>query len=397
MDLDEHADPRQLWRGEGAATAWVPFLTRYARRHLGFLAGLVIVGAALGIGYRYLFDPLEQRVPSFFLRSSLHGIGLAIVGWSVHLSLVAPPKRLRDRLRQLPQISELAIKALIMTAVLTIVTIGLQLLLYSEPFSRSWLTDSLPLIVAIAFCVSLVAGGIFEFQRLIGGRVLGSFLLGTYRRPRREQRIVMFLDMAGSTALAEEIGEVRMHDLITRFFFDIDQPIADFGGEVHAYVGDEVIVTWPLSDEPRRNVRPLRCFFAAEDLIADLARSYLQEFGVVPRFRAGVHAGPVVISECGDVKRQIAFFGDTMNVASRLCDHTKVAGEVLVASAELLKSAPLPPGLSLGTPERITLRGRRAPIEVRTVRRDQPAVSNLLLSGSDHRTRDEATSDQSRR
>jgi adenylate cyclase len=164
MDLDEKPDRRQSWRGDAAATAWLAFLTRYARRHLGFLAGLVIVGAALGIGYRYRFDPLEKRVPSFFLRSALHGIGLAIVGWSVHLSLAAPPKRWRDRLRQWPQISELAIKALIMTAVLTIVTIGLQLLLYPEPFSRSWLIDSLPLIVGIAFCVSLVAGGISSFS-----------------------------------------------------------------------------------------------------------------------------------------------------------------------------------------------------------------------------------------
>jgi hypothetical protein len=45
------------------------------------------------------------------------------------------------------------------------------------------------LIVIIAFAISLVAGALFEFQRLIGGRVLDSFLLGTYHRPRREQRI----------------------------------------------------------------------------------------------------------------------------------------------------------------------------------------------------------------
>jgi adenylate cyclase len=32
-----------------------------------------------------------------------------------------------------------------------------------------------------------------------------------------------------------------MRDLLTRFFFDIDEPIVAHGGEVHAYVGDEVI------------------------------------------------------------------------------------------------------------------------------------------------------------
>jgi adenylate cyclase len=38
-----------------------------------------------------------------------------------------------------------------------------------------------------------------------------------------------------------------MQDLLTRFFFDIDEPIVAHGGEVHAYVGDEVIVSWPVS------------------------------------------------------------------------------------------------------------------------------------------------------
>jgi adenylate cyclase len=56
------------------------------------------------------------------------------------------------------------------------------------------------------------------------------------------------------------MGELRVHDLITRFFFDIDEPISDFGGAVHAYVGDEVIVTWPATDDPARNARCVACF-----------------------------------------------------------------------------------------------------------------------------------------
>jgi class 3 adenylate cyclase len=161
-----------------------------------------------------------------------------------------------------------------------------------------------------------------------------------------------------------------VHDLITRFFFDIDRPIADHDGEVHAYVGDQVIVTWPLSDDPKRNARSLRCFFAAEDRIADLAPGYTREFGVAPQFRAGIHAGPVVVSECGDTKRQIAYFGDTMNVAARLCDHSKAAGEALVASTDMLKCAAIPPGLSVGSPATIRLRGRQIPVEAHAVRRN---------------------------
>ena len=347
---------------------------RYAGRHLGFLAGLLIAAVAIGVAYRYLFDPLDERTVPFYVRSCIHAMGLTFVGWAVHLTFAAVPRsRLGGVLRRLPLSAEFVIKALTMTAALTIVAIGLQFVLYPFPVSQRWLADELPQIVGIGFSASLFVGAIFEFRRMIGGRVLGSFLLGTYHRPRREQRIVMFLDIADSTALAERLGEVRVHDLITRFFFDIDEPIADQDGEVHAYVGDEVIVTWPLSEDPERNARPLRCFFAIEEKMVDLAPSYTQEFGVVPRFRAGIHAGPVVVSECGVAKRQIAYFGDTMNVAARLCEHCKAAGEALVASADILRSAAVPRGLRVGRHASLMLRGRRTPVEAHAVHRNEPA------------------------
>jgi class 3 adenylate cyclase len=76
----------------------------------------------------------------------------------------------------------------------------------------------LPRIVAISFGLSLGIGVAVEVHRLIGGPLLTSVLLGTYQRPTRRRMIVMFLDLANSTRLAEAMGEVRVHDLITRFF-----------------------------------------------------------------------------------------------------------------------------------------------------------------------------------
>jgi class 3 adenylate cyclase len=351
----------------GRSTAAARPAIRYAGRHLKFLAGLLIAAVAIGVAYRYLFDRLEERTVPFYIRSCIHAMGVTFAGWAVHLTFAAPRSRLGSVLRRLPLSVEFMIKALTMTAALTIVTVGLQFVLYPFPVSQRWLADELPLIVGIGFSVSLFVGAIFEFRRMVGGRVLGSFLLGTYHRPRRERRIVMFLDIADSTALAERLGELRVHDLITRFFSDIDQPIADYDGEVHAYVGDEVIVTWPLSEDPERNARPLRCFFAIEERMIELAPSYAEEFGVAPRFRAGLHAGPVVVSECGIAKRQIAYFGDTMNVAARLCEHCKIAGETLVASTDMMRSAVVPQGLSIGRRASLMLRGRRTPVEAQGV------------------------------
>ena len=275
-------------------------------------------------------------------------------------------------LRRLPLAGEVLIRSIGMTIALIVVGVVLQLALYAEPRQSHWITPgwfarNLPQIIAMGFGISLVLGAITETVRLIGGPMLASVALGTYHRPAREQLIVMFLDIIGSTRLAEEMGELRVHDLITRFFFDIDEPISDHGGAVHCYVGDEVIVTWPVVGDSARDARCLACFFAIEHKMTGLAADYEHDFGVTPRFGAGLHVGPVIVSECGDAKRQLAYFGDAMNVAARLCECCKAANQRLIASEDLLRQAAIPADLRVGEGVRIALRGRREPIETHAI------------------------------
>ena len=356
-----------LSRGLGAA------MLRRAARQPRLVAASVLAGFAMGVAYRLLFNPPNERDFGNFLRSGLHGVGIGLTVWAVLTALdLGARSGFGASVRRLPLAAEVVIRALIMTSAFVVVGLVLQVILYAEPFglrwlSRYWLTTILPSIVAIGFVFSLVIGVAVETQRLIGGELLTSVLLGTYHRPRRQTMIVMFLDLANSTRLAESLGEVRVHDLITRFFFDIDEPIGDFGGRVHAYVGDEVIVSWPVSDDPRLNARCVACFFAIGDKIGRLAHDYEAEFGVAPAFRAGLHAGPVVVSECGDAKRQLAYFGDTMNVAARLCDYCKTISGRLVVSSDLLLSMKTPPDLVVGEGEVVAVRGREKPISAHIV------------------------------
>jgi adenylate cyclase len=168
------------------------------------------------------------------------------------------------------------------------------------------------------------------------------------------------------------MGELRVHDLITRFFFDIAEPISEHGGAVHAYVGDEVILTWPVTADPVRNARCLACFFAIERKMTRLAVDYDREFGIVPSFRAGLHAGPVIVSECGDAKRQLAYFGGTMNVAARLCEYCKAVNHRLIVSGDLLHQVTIPVGIEVGDGESLALRGRQERVEAHVIQ--QPTV-----------------------
>jgi class 3 adenylate cyclase len=235
----------------------------------------------------------------------------------------------------------------------------LQAVLYEERPQSTWFFAEFPRIVAITFVLSVLFGAAFEL----------TVILGRYRHPTREERVLMFLDLSGSTSLAEALGEVRMQELLTRFFFDIDGPIVAHGGEVHAYVGDEVIVTWPLT--PRVSAGCcIDCFFAVADRVAENAKSYLQRFGSVPQFRAALHAGPVVISECGDSHRQIALFGDTLNVTARLRDLCKEVRRPLLVSADLLNRVRPGPEFRVESLGGAALRGRLAAVQVFAIERN---------------------------
>lgn len=340
-----------------------------------FQWGLVAaIGFSVGIAYRYFIDNASESDLFNYLRSGLHGAGIGLAAWAVQ-NMAGPHGRhwLGRRLRALPLLGELVVRSVIMTLVIVITGVALQFLLYAEPyrlqwFKFDWFAGTLPWIIGLGLAVSFIIGVLTEAARIIGGPMLTSIVLGTYHRPRREQLIVMFLDMADSTRLAEAMGELQVHNLITRFFFDVEGPITDCGGTIHSYVGDELIVTWPLLEEPASNARCLRSFAAVERSISELDSSYRREFGIVPRFRAAVHSGPVIVSECGSSKRQLAFFGDTMNVTARLCEYCKEAGHRLVASADLLMRLTVPPDLAVGDLEIVSLRGRREPMKLRAVR-----------------------------
>ena len=343
------------------------------RRH--FLAAAVVaaIGFAVGVGYRLFIDNADERELANYLRSGLHGVGIALTVWLVQNTL-GPDGRpsLGRALRRLPLLSELIVRSVVMTLVIIVVGVALQFALYAEPyrlhwFKLDWFTGTLPWIIALGLVISFMIGALTEAARMLGASMLVNVALGTYHRPKREQLIVMFLDLANSTQLAEAMGELKVHDLITRFFFDIEAPITDHGAAVHAYVGDEVIVTWPLDADVARNTRCLDCCAAIDRTMAALADTYQRAFAVVPQFRAGLHCGPVIVSECGSTKRQLAFFGDTMNVTARLCEYCKQASQHLVLSADLLTRLTIPPDLVVGKAETIELRGRQEPIEVHAI------------------------------
>ena len=90
---------------------------------------------------------------------------------------------------------------------------------------------------------------------LLGFRMVGRLLTGRYVRPRRELRAFLLIDMKNSTGIAERLGAVRFHELLNDFFRDIAEAALECGAEIHKYVGDEAILTWPADARHARRRR----------------------------------------------------------------------------------------------------------------------------------------------
>jgi adenylate cyclase len=169
------------------------------------------------------------------------------------------------------------------------------------------------------YAIVMIAGISFikQMNNKFGPGIILPMLMGRYRKPREEERIFMFMDLKSSTTYAEKLGHLKYSEMIQRCFLDLNKVIPSYYAEVYQYVGDEVVLTWPV-DEGVMNLNCLDFFFAFKQQLNNQENKYKTDFGLLPEFKAGLHAGKITVAEVGDIKREIAYHGDTINTASRI-------------------------------------------------------------------------------
>jgi adenylate cyclase len=268
------------------------------------------------------------------------------------------------RLRRLPLAAFFAIKV---AFYLVVIVGGLMLArVVTHPITGDPVDIDAVFRTSIVFSIvmSITANFVFEMGGLLGYGTLKNLLTGRYVHPRLEKRAFLLIDMKDSTGMAERLGPLRFHELLNDFFRDIADAALECDAEIHKYVGDEAILTTWSGAKALGDGDCLACPFIAQDCIEANRSRYLARFGTVPAFRAAVHFGEIVTGEIGDVRREIAYVGDTLNVAARLLDAAKQLGRDVLVSTDLLEHAALPAELKAEKLPTLTVRGRVAPLGI---------------------------------
>ncbi len=287
-------------------------------------------------------------------------INSIVIATPILLLEIKGQRRFLRRLRRLPLLVYLGLK---IAFYIFVILGGLLLVHVVHDGPDSNFRETFGASVAFAIAMSVGANLVFEMGGLLGFGTLRNLLTGRYVQPRQERRTFLLIDMKDSTGHAERLGAVRFHELLNAFFRDVTDAALECGAEIHKYVGDEVILTW-RGDDGLKDGACLSCPFVVRDLIAAQAGDYARRYGIVPSFRASLHSGEIVAGEIGDVRREIAYVGDTLNVAARLLDAAKDLGHDVLASTDLLDRAKLPPEMRVETLPTFAIRGRTAPLGV---------------------------------
>ena len=225
---------------------------------------------------------------------------------------------------------------------------------------------------------------VLQINDKYGQGVLWDLLRGKYIKPKQEERIFMFLDITASTAIAEELGNIRYFELLRAFFQDITKPIIKNYGEIYQYVGDEIVVSWKMKNG-LRNAHCLQCFFDIQDTIKKQSASYIERYGLVPKYKAGLHCGEVTVGEVGTIKKDIIFSGDVLNTTSRIQGACKRFDSTLLISKELIDRLQVGEKFSFQEIGAIQLRGKLQPVNLsiarkNIVRRPEPSKNKLKAS-----------------
>lgn len=266
--------------------------------------------------------------------------------------------------KRLPFLAVIMIRSLvILVIVMTAVRLSPVLLPPLSNSGFSWFDIETSAAVILSCFAIFLFSLMVEINRLLGQGVLGNFVRGRYHQPREEDLTFLYIDVVGSTSIAERVGPTAFHAILDGFARDLSDVVLEHGGKIHKYVGDGIIITWPATNSASV-LLAINCFFSFRQKIENRRAHYQNDLGYYPEFRGALHGGTVVVGEMGDMKREIVYLGDTVNTVARILSLAGDLKENFLSSTQMLENVMLPKELVARELGSTPLRGRELSVEL---------------------------------
>ena len=200
-----------------------------------------------------------------------------------------------------------------------------------------------------------------------------------YLQGEEREVAVLFADLRGFTALAEDKLPYDVVFVLNRYFATMGAEIEKAGGHIDKFIGDGIMALFGVRSDPDEACRQaVAAARAMAERLVEMNASLRDELKAPLRMGMGVHIGPVILGELGyGPAVSLTAVGDTVNTASRLESLTKDFKAQLILSEPVVRHAGL--DLSAFPEQDIELRGRQERLAVRVIKNAQrlPATATV--------------------
>jgi adenylate cyclase len=177
--------------------------------------------------------------------------------------------------------------------------------------------------------------------------------------------VSMFVDLRGSTRIAERGLPYDTVFLVNRFLGAVSQGVLDAGGQPNQFLGDGLLALFGLDTDAKEASRQaIKAVALIQANVAQLNKDYASELREPIRFGIGIHGGEVIVGDVGYLAHTVfTALGDAVNIAARLQDMTKTLQCEVLVSEDVYKAAGLPADAMAA--HTVEIRGRDQPVRVR--------------------------------
>ncbi len=173
----------------------------------------------------------------------------------------------------------------------------------------------------------------------------------------RKTVTILFADVAGSTALGEQLDPEPLRRVMARYFEEMRAVLTHYGGTVEKFIGDAVMAVFGVPTVHEDDaLRAVRAADQMQERLEELNRELEPEYGIRLEMRIGINMGEVVAGRAS--AGQTLVTGDAVNLAKRL-EQAAPAGGILIGKSmyPLVKDA-----VEVGPLESFKVKGKADPV-----------------------------------
>ena len=179
---------------------------------------------------------------------------------------------------------------------------------------------------------------------------------------------IMFADIRSFTHYTEQHEAADVVEMLNSYFAAMFVPISHHGGIVNQIIGDGLMALFgTLGKKGDHRTQAVLTAIEMTEVLKEFNQARLAENKAPIEIGIGIASGMVIAGYAGTQHRATyTCVGDTVNLAARIENYTKVVGCPILIDAET--RANLPASMPVDSLGEVMLKGKTVPVQIYSIR-----------------------------